>query len=264
MVARTPLVFSPQRIFQDYNWNMANQIHYPRRRVIRYILKSGIAMVFGLTAKFEIEGKENIPSEGPLLVVSNHFNFLDPLALIHTAPWPLEFVGGAQTPNAPKAVGWISKLFGVIPTYRGTGSRETLQSSESVLRQNGVLAIFPEGGSWATVLRPARPGTAFLAYRTNARILPVGIDGMPGFLQKVRRGEKVRVRLNFGKPFGPFFKSQGVRPSRDELDEIGHNIMRHISELLPPERRGFYSDNPAIREAARGTEIYPWADPSEG
>jgi 1-acyl-sn-glycerol-3-phosphate acyltransferase len=242
---------------------MSKIIRYPRRRVIRSILKGGIALLFGLTTKFEVEGIENIPSGGPLLVVANHFNFLDPLALIKTAPWPLEFVGGAQTPNAPKTVGWISKLFGVIPTYRGTGSRETLQSSESVLHQKGIVAIFPEGGSWATVLRPARPGTGFLAYRTHAQILPVGIDGLVGFLQRVRRGERVNVHVKFGKPFGPFTKINGDRPSREELDEIGHTIMRNISPLISPEHRGFYSDNPAIREAALGTEIYPWANQSE-
>lgn len=242
---------------------MPKTIRYPRRRIIRYILKGGIAMVFGLTTKFEVEGQENIPSGGPLLVVSNHFHFLDPVALIHTAPWPLEFVGGAQTPNAPKGAGWIQKLFGVIPTYRGTGSRETLQSSESVLKQKGILAIFPEGGSWATVLRPARPGTGFLAFRTHAQILPVGIDGLVGFLQRVRRGEQVNVHIKFGKPFGPFTKANGERPSREELDEISHAIMKNISPLIPPERRGFYSENPTIREAARGTEIYPWTNQSE-
>jgi len=242
---------------------MTKEIHYPRRRVIRRILKTGIALAFSVTAKFEVQGQEYIPAAGPLLVVCNHFHFLDPLALIHTAPWPLEFVGGAQTPNAPSTVGWISKLFGVIPTYRGTGSRETLQSSESILHQRGVLAIFPEGGSWATVLRPARPGTAFLAYRSRAQILPIGIDGMVGFFQKFKFGKKVNVRVNIGKPFGPFDKFEGKRPSRIELDELGHVIMKNISLLIPPERRGFYSDDPLIREAARGTEIYPWATQAE-
>ena len=184
---------------------MEQRIHYPRRKVIRYILKNGIAMFFLMTTRFEIEGKENIPSTGPLLVVANHFNFLDPLALIYSTPWPLEFVGGAQTPNAPKAVGWISKLFGVIPTYRGTGSRVTLQKSAEVLAQKGVLAIFPEGGSWASVLRPPRPGTAFLAYSSNAQLLPVGIDGLVGFLSKVRRGEQVHVHLKIRPAFWTFY-----------------------------------------------------------
>jgi hypothetical protein len=54
------------------------------------------------------------------------------------------------------------------------------------------------------------------------------------------------------------------RERREQLDEIGHEIMRHIAALLPPEKRGHYSDDPAIREAAKGTEVYPWADKVEG
>ena len=242
---------------------MAKEIKYPRRRVIRTILKGGIAFAFGLLADFDVEGTEYLPKSGPLLVVGNHFHFLDPLALIHTTPWPLEFVGGSQTPNSPKAVSWVSKLFGVIPTYRGTGSRETLQGAESILKQNGVLGIFPEGGSWAQVLRPARPGTAFLAWRTNARIVPMGIDGLVDFFKKVRIGRRVRVKIKFGKPFGPLAGSENKRPSRDDLDEMGHQIMREIAILLPEERRGYYSTDPAIREAARGTEIYPWENIAE-
>ena len=242
---------------------MTEKIKYPRRRVIRAILKSGIALAFGVLADFEVEGKENIPATGPLLVVANHFHFLDPLALIHTTPWPMEFVGGAQTPNAPGTVSWLSKAFGVIPTYRGTGSRETLQNAEEILKQKGILAIFPEGGSWAQVLRPPRPGTAFLAWRTKAQILPVGLDNLLGFFQRVKIGQKVKVKVKFGKPFGPVAAQDGSRPGREELDKIGHDIMRQISYLLPAERQGFYSPDPAIREAARGTEIYPWATTAE-
>ena len=68
---------------------MPKQIRYPRRRVIRTILKSGISIAFNILAKFDVDGRENIPTKGPLLVVANHFHFLDPLALIQTAPWPL-------------------------------------------------------------------------------------------------------------------------------------------------------------------------------
>ena len=152
---------------------MTKEIRYPRRQFIRQASsKAALPPLLVHSPSLKLKGRENIPAKGPLLVVANHFHFLDPLALIHTAPWPIEFVGGAQTPNAPKTVSWFSKLFGVIPTYRGTGSRETLQSAESILKQNGVLVIFPEGGSWAHVLRPARPGTAFLAWRTNAASCP--------------------------------------------------------------------------------------------
>jgi hypothetical protein len=114
------------------------------------------------------------------------------------------------------------------------------------------------------VLRPARPGTAFLAARTGARLLPMGFDGLIDVFPRLKNGKRAKVRVRIGKPFGPFSATGRGRERRRQLDEIGHTIMRHISELIPPERRGFYSDDPAIREAAKGTEIYPWADLVEG
>jgi len=241
---------------------MRKHIPYPRRQFIRRILKAGVALAFGVLADIKINGRENLPKDGPLIVVANHFHFLDPLMVVHLLPYPAEFIGGAKMPNAPAATHFLQRMFGVIPTARGTVSRDTLYGAESILKQNGVLAIFPEGGSWATVLRPPRPGTAFLAWRNEARILPIGIDGSVGFFKNIRKG-RAKVTLNIGEPFGPLKSASTGRPSREELDEMGHEIMRHIAALIPPEKRGFYSDDPAIREAALGTEIYPFANTAE-
>jgi len=141
-------------------------------------------VALGALSDFVVEGREYLNGGGPLIVVANHFHFLDPLVLIRATHWPLEFVGGAQTPNAPAALRWLTGTYGFIPTYRGTGSRMTLKASQSILAQKGVLAIFPEGGSWAHVLRPARPGTAFLATQMNTQILPIGIDGVVDFFPR--------------------------------------------------------------------------------
>jgi 1-acyl-sn-glycerol-3-phosphate acyltransferase len=241
---------------------MKKHIPYPRRQFIRRILKSGIALAFGVLADVRVNGRENLPAGGPLIVVGNHFHFLDPLMFIHLLPYPMEFVGGARMPNAPTVTHFLQRMFGVIPTARGSVSRDTLYGAESILQQQGVLGIFPEGGSWATVLRPPRPGAAFLAWHTGARLLPIGIDGAVGFFKHFGK-RRAPVTLNIGKPFGPLTNGASGRPSRAELDEIGHSIMRRIAELIPPERRGFYSDDPAIREAARGTEIYPFASAAE-
>jgi 1-acyl-sn-glycerol-3-phosphate acyltransferase len=238
-------------------------IQYPRRRLIRSILRSLIGMALGMLGDFTVEGKENLDKGGPLLVVANHFHFLDPVVLIRAVQWPLEFVGGAQTPNAPSALSWLTSLYGVIPTYRGTGARSTIKTSELILAQKGVLAIFPEGGSWAQVLRPARPGTAFLATQMNTPLLPIGIEVVLDFFPRIKVGKRPHINLRIGKPFGPFFNRTGKRPSREELNHIGDTIMGNIAELIPPERRGFYSSDPLIRDAALGTEIYPWENHPE-
>ena len=240
------------------------RFHYPRRRLIRGILRQLASAAFWVLTEWEVSGQQNLPQGGPLLVVGNHFSFIDPVAMIHVTPWPLEFVGGLEMPNAPPIVRWIPKLWGRYTVRRGTGSRYALRGAQAVIEQGGVLGIFPEAGNWATVLRPARPGAAFLAAQTGAPLLPIGFDGLTEVFPRLRRGGRATVTARIGKPFGPFSATGRGRERRRQLDEIGHRIMERIAELIPPERRGHYSDDPAIREAARGTEIYPWDDQPEG
>ena len=239
------------------------EIKYPRRRFIRGVMRGIIYILFDLLSDLEISGREHLPAGGPLLVAANHFSFIDPALVVRVTPWPLEVIGGAQLPYAPFDGTWILKLWGYFPTHRGTCSRTALRSAEAVLAQGGVVGIAPEGGAWATVLRPARPGAAFLATRTGARILPVGIDGATDVFPSLRNGRRAHVTVRIGELFGPFQAGERGQKYRCRLDEIGHEIMQHIAELIPPERRGYYSDDPAIRAAAKGTEIYPWDHVSE-
>ncbi|MEA3350759.1 MAG: lysophospholipid acyltransferase family protein [Chloroflexota bacterium] len=238
------------------------EMKFPRRRMIRSVLKSVARIAFDTFARLEIIGKENLPPKGPLLIVGNHFSFADPAAMIRLAPSSIEFFAGANPAFAPTWAGYLPKLWSVFYVYRGTGSRKALRSAESVLSQGGMLGIFPEGGAWAQVLRPPRPGAAYIATRTGAPILPVGLYGINDIFP-LRFRNKVKVTINIGKPFGPFETSGRGRERRAQLDEIGHSIMKKIAEMLPPDMRGRYSDDPAIRAAAQDAERYPWADAIE-
>lgn len=236
----------------------SRKIHYPRRRVIRSVLRGVVHVLFDTLTELEVIGREHMPSSGPLLLAANHFSFIDPALVVRVTPWPIEVLGGFRTPNGPQWGPRILRLWGYFPVHRGTGARAALRAVESVLAQGGVVGIAPEGGSWATVLRPARPGVAFLAARSGARVLPLGIDGAHEVFASLRQHRRAHVTARFGKPFGPFQVTERGRDARRRLDEIGDEIMRRIAELIPPERRGYYSDDPAIRAAARGTEVYPW------
>jgi hypothetical protein len=92
----------------------------------------------------------------------------------------------------------------------------------------------------------------------------VGFYGFTQVFPSLGRGRRAQATINIGKPIGPFTASGSGRDHRSRLDEIGHEIMGCIADLLPPDLRGYYSTDPAIREAAKGTELYPWADKIEG
>jgi 1-acyl-sn-glycerol-3-phosphate acyltransferase len=226
------------------------------RRIVRFLDR----LAFALLTDLRILGRENLPEEGPLIVVANHFNFGDPAAVIRATPWPLDFLGGFEMPDAPPILAWIPKVWGYYAVRRGAASRTAMRASVAVLAQGGILGIFPEGGSWAEVLRPARPGTAYVATRTGAPILPIGIDGMTEVFPSLRHGRRATVTLRIGRPFGPFRLTRRGQERRKELDEIGDEIMRHIAALIPPERRGVYSEDPQIRAAAQKVADWPFAD----
>jgi 1-acyl-sn-glycerol-3-phosphate acyltransferase len=243
---------------------MKENIHPFRRRPVRFLLKKLSIPAFALLTRLEILGEENMPKSGPLLLVGNHFSFIDPVAVVRMAPWPVEFVGGAVTPHAPLWSQVIPFLWGYHKLYRGTGSRNALRTAEAIVKRGGIVSIFPEGGNWATVLRPPRPGTAFLATRTGVQVLPLGFYGFTQVFPSLGRGKRAIATINIGKPIGPFSAAGSGRDHRALLDEIGHEIMKRIADLLPEELRGYYSSNPEIRAAAQGTEQYPWADKIEG
>lgn len=235
-----------------------------RQKPVRQLLHWLAKPAFSLLTDLSIEGQENFPANGPLLVVGNHFSMVDSAAFVRMAPYPIEFIGGAVFANALPFLTFLPRLWGYLPVARGTGSHFALKEGEKLLNNAGVLAIFPEGGSWARVLRPPRPGTAFLAARTGALILPVGIAGADDVFPALGRFRRAKLTIRIGKPFGPLKITTKGREKRKQLDEFGHEIMRRIAELLPPEKRGYLSEDPALRAAAKQVENYPWKDRREG
>ncbi|MFK7804251.1 MAG: lysophospholipid acyltransferase family protein [Anaerolineae bacterium] len=237
---------------------MSEEFPYPRFPIKRRILKSIGKIIFRSIAKIEIIGKENLPETGPVIVVANHFSFADPSILIYALPWHLEFLAGTNRPAAPnKLTANMPELWGVYNVQRGTSSRYAFNASSAIMKQNGILGIFPEGGSWATVLRPARPGVPLITATSKAPILPIGIDGMTN-LFPVKPFNRPTVTLRVGKPFGPFEVTGRGKERRAQLDQIGSEIMQKIAELIPPEKRGIYSDDPKLVKAAEAVSEFPW------
>ncbi|MCA9943037.1 MAG: 1-acyl-sn-glycerol-3-phosphate acyltransferase [Anaerolineales bacterium] len=239
------------------------EFRYPHRPTMRRFLRWLSRLTLKTLTRFEVTGQENIPSDGPLLVVGNHFDFADPVAVIAALPFPLEFFAGTHRPAAPTIARWIPEVWKIYPVVRGTSSRYALKAAEYVMAQNGVLGIFPEGGAWAQVLRSARPGTAYVATRTGVPILPIGITGMTDIFPALRQGKRTRLTIRIGRPFGPFSINGRGRERREQLDAIGHEIMQQIAALLPLEKQGLYSPDPAIRAEAEKVADFPWDPTSE-
>jgi 1-acyl-sn-glycerol-3-phosphate acyltransferase len=227
---------------------------YPRRRAMRFVLRSLAGIAFTLLGRVRIEGRDNLPANGPFLLVANHFHFADPVALLWMSRRQVEFIGGFRFVFAPRIVRFLPHLWGYFPAYRGGYSRQTLRSAQEVLAQDGVVALFPEGGIWAQVLRPPRPGAAFLALETGVPVVPVGLDGFTGLFKSWRPELVIRI----GPPVGPFLRDGAGADRRVQTDRVGEEIMRSIAGLIPEERHGVYSDDPARQAAAWAVSAFPF------
>lgn len=235
---------------------------FPRHQTRRTLLKWATAAAFKLLSRITVFGKENIPTSGPLIVVANHFSFADPAILVHLLPWHTEYIAGTVRPTSPNAlITALPEVWVTINVHRGAASTQAIRQASQVLNQKGILGIFPEAGAWAQVLRPARPGTSFLAATTGAPLLPIGIDGMDRLFPTIRTGRRGEITVRIGRPFGPFKVTGRGAAKKMALEEISHTIMREIGELLPPEKRGVYSADPAVRKAAEAVAAYPFDSP---
>ena len=232
-------------------------IKVPRRKLPRSFLKGLISLALHTFSDFEVIGAENIPEKGPIILTGNHFSFSDSIAMLHISPYSIEMFSGANPAFTPGWAKLLPRLWGVLYVYRGTGSRQAIRDAENVLKQDGFFGIFPEGGAWAEMIRPARPGAAYLASRTGAQILPVGFTGFTDILP-VRFQNQSKVTIRVGKPYGPVKITGRGRERRHQLDELGDRIMKEIADLLPDNLRGKFSSDPAVRERAKEVEAYPW------
>lgn len=140
----------------------------------------------------KVIGKENMPSEGAAVVVSNHIHALDSISIIaHTKRM---IYAMAKEELFQKKIGkWFFTKVGVFPISRGTGDSNAIEKANSYLQDGQLLLIFPEGtrNGLAKGVK-FKKGAAFMAIQNNAPIIPIGVVG--------KFKPFTKVTINIGKP----------------------------------------------------------------
>lgn len=217
-----------------------------RRRALRFLLKT---IGFPLLAKLDrAEGIENVPAEGPAILMMNHMAFIDSIVVIHYAPRNIVPMAKIEVYDYP-VIGIVPKIWGVIPVRREEVDRRAIQQTLDVLKAGEVVLVAPEG-TRGPALKQGKVGVAYVASRSNAPVTPVAIEGTVGFpaLRGTAAWRRPGVRVHFGQPFR--FRPEYQHASKDTLRQMTDEAMYVLAAMLPPERRGVYAD---LEQATQNT-----------
>jgi 1-acyl-sn-glycerol-3-phosphate acyltransferase len=211
-----------------------NSIKYPRRNLIRAILKILAKIFVFLLIDVKVDGEENFPLKGPYIVIGNHVSALEPILMLIVTPQQLEYLGSGDIPIDPR-MSFFSSLYKFVPIMRGQIDQKGLNSALSVLKQGGALGVFPEGGIWEKNLKEPKLGTSWLCHKSKAPIVPIGFVGMNGGLQKALTLKRPKVEVNIGKPihYEEIFSPDAS--IKTNMVNGAQKIMNSVAELLPQE-----------------------------
>lgn len=187
----------------------------------------------------QLDRMSKIPAEGPLLVVCNHLSNIDPWIFGGFGPGVLYCLSKREL-FKPAIIAWILAGCNCFPIDRGAADRRALRTALDILSRRGRLLIFLEGTRSSTPgMRRAEAGVGFLARRSGASILPIGVWGTEAALPRGRKFPKrVPIGLRIGRPFTLPERVPGER--RDD-QAVADLIGSRIAELLPPAYRGVYA-----------------------
>ena len=191
-------------------------------------------IVFFVFFRLKVESKENLRKlKGPLIIASSHACWIDPFLIGGAFPfnakvYPIRFACWPKYFFDPKGIIFLW-LFGTFPIKKGTELEKSLKVPLKVLKNRGVVGIFPEGIRRRDnrEIRGKR-GAAYLALKTDTRILPIKIEGNMNLLFKDFLKGHYRIKIKVGKAF--FLSSKEIR-SREDLNGPTDCIMKEIREL---------------------------------
>lgn len=213
-------------------------------RIAHSISVGLVRLLARVLLRVQITGMERVPASGPVLLVANHINFIEPFLLYALLPRHITALAKVELWGNPVSRLWVES-WGCIPIHRGEIDLSAIRAALQVLKRGGMLGLAPEGTrSHHGRLQRARQGVVLLALRApDALILPVAVYGQERFYENLRRLRRTAVQMVIGR--GSYLNVGESRVTHEMRQAISDEIMLQIAALLPAQNRGVYSDLPA-------------------
>ena len=189
------------------------------------LIKAIVGPLVKLVFNFKVTGLENIPEEEGFILCSNHTHFMDVAFLVMYFKRHIKFMAKEELFKKPFPR-WFVTNMGAFPVARGAGtsSAVALKTAENIVKNGGVMGIFPEGTrSKDGTPKKAKSGVAVIASATGAKVVPASIY----YEGKLKLFKKITIRV--GAPItAEELKMQSN--DRNELRRVSTLIMDKIVE----------------------------------
>lgn len=181
----------------------------------------------------KVFGAENVPKEGPFILVSNHESNADPFILGASLPCSKWFSYLAKKEIFEGRIrGWYFRKIHAIPLNRGEADPSAIKKALGILKSGRPMVLFPEGTrSRGKGLQAAKPGIGFIVAKAKVPVVPAYIEGsykaLPESLGSIKRS---RVNVYIGKSV--YFDWNGFdKHGKGAYQHVSDEIMRRIAEL---------------------------------
>jgi len=175
---------------------------------------------------WKIQGVENMPSEGPVILAINHQSIWDPLVAASSLPRKVSFMAKEELFSIP-VLGKVFSKLGAFPVKRGQGDMNAIRQSLAILKDGRVLGLFPEGTrSKNGEIQKGLPGMVLLMEKSKATVVPVKVLGTRNLLTKGWG----KIAVVVGKPMTPEMLKAPVGVE-NRREWIADRIMKEMHDL---------------------------------
>ena len=203
----------------------------------------GLYSIYFRIGKWELNGVENVPLTGSVIVAPNHVSLLDPPLVGAATPRLVTTMGKVELFEKKtfglKILGFIIQHMGTFPVRRGAPDRRAIRRAVQVLEDGGALVIFPEGTRTRTgQLGSAELGMALIAHTTKTPIVPMYLKGTEGCFSPMHPGFRlIKAEVWYGEPlrFEAEFQQRGDRATLQAMtDQVMAALARMRDEANKP------------------------------
>lgn len=181
-----------------------------------------LRVLYSILFPLKLQGEQHVPAEGPVLLCSNHISLLDPPAIGIWLNRKVSFFAKEELFKIP-LLGLIIRKLGAIPVKRGAGDRKALTGTLEVLKNGGVVGIFPEGTRIKSgIIEEGKKGAAYFALRGKAVVVPVYVKGPYRLFRK--------TSIVYGPPVN-LDAYRETKANSAVLSEVSSVITDHIRKL---------------------------------